>query len=114
MHRHFEIELERLRERLLEMGDLVQRGFHLSVQSLHGRNGSALANRVRYAFRYNRENAANALWPGCALLQRADRRKPRPCTHIKIALRKFWPNMTWAPISNNLETVTVISFAGGS
>src|SRR5438046_10647266 len=40
MHRHFEIELERLRERLLEMGDLVQRGFHLSVQSLHGRNGS--------------------------------------------------------------------------
>ncbi len=38
MQRHFEIELEELRGRVLEMGRLVQRAIHLSVESLHDAN----------------------------------------------------------------------------
>jgi phosphate transport system protein len=38
MQRHFEIELEDLRGQVLEMGALVQRSLHLSVEALQGRN----------------------------------------------------------------------------
>jgi phosphate transport system protein len=40
MQRHFEIELEHLQLRLLDMGGLVQRAIHLSVEALQSRNGS--------------------------------------------------------------------------
>jgi len=40
MQRHFEIELENLQMRILEMGSLVQRAIHRSVEALHGRNGT--------------------------------------------------------------------------
>jgi len=43
MRRHFEIELEALQGRVLEMGGLVQRAIHLSVESLQGRNIGAAA-----------------------------------------------------------------------
>lgn len=43
MQRHFEVELEELRTRVLEMGRLVQRAIHLSVESLHGQNVGAVA-----------------------------------------------------------------------
>jgi phosphate transport system protein len=43
MQRHFEIELEELRGRVLEMGRLVQRAIHLSVESLQGQNVGAAA-----------------------------------------------------------------------
>jgi phosphate transport system protein len=38
MQRHFEIELEELRLRVLEMGALVQRALQLSVEALQGRS----------------------------------------------------------------------------
>jgi len=41
MQRHFEIELETLRERILKMAGLVQRAIHLSINSLNGRDFSA-------------------------------------------------------------------------
>ncbi|HLQ77459.1 MAG TPA: PhoU domain-containing protein, partial [Terriglobia bacterium] len=43
MQRHFEIELEELRGRVLEMGSLVQRAIHLSVGSLYGNDVDAAA-----------------------------------------------------------------------
>jgi phosphate transport system protein len=43
MQRHFEIELAELRGRVLEMGSLVQRAIHLSVESLQGANVTAAA-----------------------------------------------------------------------
>src|SRR5882672_5768291 len=43
MQRHFEIELEELRGRVLEMGGLVKRATHLSIESLQGRNAGAAA-----------------------------------------------------------------------
>jgi len=43
MQRHFEIELEELRGRVLEMGELVQRAVHRSVDSLQGRDIGAAA-----------------------------------------------------------------------
>jgi phosphate transport system protein len=38
MHRHFEEELEQLRERLLWMGSLVERAVHLSLEGLNSRS----------------------------------------------------------------------------
>jgi phosphate transport system protein len=43
MQRHFEIELAELRARVLEMGFLVQRAIHLSVESLLDKNIDAAA-----------------------------------------------------------------------
>src|SRR6185436_5269070 len=43
MQRHFEIELEELRGRVLEMGGLVKRALHLSMESLQGRNAGVTA-----------------------------------------------------------------------
>src|SRR5712672_2960269 len=43
MQRHFEIELDHLRERVLKMGDLVQRGLHLSITALQGHDVAAAA-----------------------------------------------------------------------
>jgi phosphate transport system protein len=43
MQRHFEIELDELRGRVLEMGALAQRAIHLSAESLQGRNVEASA-----------------------------------------------------------------------
>jgi phosphate transport system protein len=43
MQRHFEIELAELRARVLEMGSLVQRAIHLSVESLPDKNIDAAA-----------------------------------------------------------------------
>lgn len=40
MQRHFEVELEQLQERILEMGGLVQDAVHLSVEALVGRKDS--------------------------------------------------------------------------
>jgi len=45
MHRHFEEQLEQLKERLLTMGGLVEKAVHLSVASLEQRNES-LATQV--------------------------------------------------------------------
>src|SRR5919201_1018013 len=45
MHRHFEEDLEVLRERLLFMGSLVERAVHLSIQGLNSRN-EAQAHQV--------------------------------------------------------------------
>src|SRR4029450_2282683 len=45
MHRHFEEELEELRERLLWMGSLVEKAVHLSIEGLNDRN-EAQANQV--------------------------------------------------------------------
>jgi phosphate transport system protein len=45
MHRHFEKELEELRERMLFMGSLVERAVHLSIQGLNSRN-EAQAHQV--------------------------------------------------------------------
>jgi phosphate transport system protein len=39
MQRHFEIELDHLQQRILEMGGLVQRAIHLSVEALQGSAG---------------------------------------------------------------------------
>ena len=38
MHRHFEIALDTLRERVLDMGGMVRRSIQLSVEALHGKN----------------------------------------------------------------------------
>ena len=43
MQRHFEIELAALRGRVLEMGSLVQRAIHLSVDLLLDKNIDAAA-----------------------------------------------------------------------
>jgi len=40
MHRHFDEQLEQLKERLLTMGGLVEKAVHLSVESLKHRNES--------------------------------------------------------------------------
>lgn len=45
MHRHFDEQLEQLKERLLTMGSLVEKAVHLSVESLEQRN-EALATQV--------------------------------------------------------------------
>ena len=45
MHRHFDEQLEQLKERLLTMGSLVEKAVHLSVESLKHRNES-LATQV--------------------------------------------------------------------
>jgi phosphate transport system protein len=45
MHRHFDEQLEHLKERLLTMGSLVEKAVHLSVESLKHRNES-LATQV--------------------------------------------------------------------
>jgi phosphate transport system protein len=42
MQRHFEIELAELRDRVLEMGTLVQKAIQISVGSLHGTNVAAV------------------------------------------------------------------------
>jgi len=44
MQRHFEIELEELRGRVLEMGGLVKRALQLSVAALHGLNAGVAAD----------------------------------------------------------------------
>jgi phosphate transport system protein len=43
MQRHFEIELEELRGRVLEMGGLVKRALHLSIEALQGLNAGVAA-----------------------------------------------------------------------
>jgi phosphate transport system protein len=45
MHRHFEIELEQLKERLLFMGSLVEKAIHLSLEALNNRS-EPLADQV--------------------------------------------------------------------
>jgi phosphate transport system protein len=45
MHRHFEIELEELKERLLLMGSLVEKAIHLSIEALNSRS-ETLAHQV--------------------------------------------------------------------
>jgi phosphate transport system protein len=45
MHRHFEIELEELKERLLLMGSLVEKAIHLSIEALNNRS-ETLAHQV--------------------------------------------------------------------
>jgi phosphate transport system protein len=42
MQRHFEIELAELRDRVLEMGTLVQKAIKISVESLHASNVAAV------------------------------------------------------------------------
>jgi|SRR6185295_2945353 len=43
MQRHFEIELEHLQDRVLEMGAMVQQAIHLSIEALQGQNVGAAA-----------------------------------------------------------------------
>jgi phosphate transport system protein len=45
MHRHFETELEQLKERLLFMGSLVEKAIHLSLEALNNRS-EPLADQV--------------------------------------------------------------------
>jgi phosphate transport system protein len=45
MHRHFEIELEQLKDRLLFMGSLVEKAIHLSLEALNNRS-EPLADQV--------------------------------------------------------------------